>query len=50
MLVLLVLAWLVHRLVERPLAPLVRAGVLGGDPGPPKRGVAEGAVPDMREA
>lgn len=45
-LVLLLVAWLVHRIVERPLAPLVRALVLGRR----KRGVAEGAVPDMREA
>jgi peptidoglycan/LPS O-acetylase OafA/YrhL len=43
-LVLLVVAGLVHRFVERPLAPVVRAFVLGRR----KPGVAEGAVPNMR--
>ena len=41
---LLVVAGLVHRFVERPLAPVVRAVVLGRR----KPGVAEGAVPNMR--
>jgi peptidoglycan/LPS O-acetylase OafA/YrhL len=45
-LVLLLAAWLVHRLVERPLAPLVRAAVLGRR----RPRVAAGAVPDMRES
>lgn len=48
-LVLLAVAWLVHRLVERPLAPVVRAVVLGRRK-TRKRGVAAGVVPNMREA
>jgi len=44
-LVVLVVAGLVHRFVERPLAPVVRAVVLGRR----HRGVAAGVVPNMRE-
>lgn len=44
-LVLLAVAWLVHRFVERPLAPVVRTLVLGRR----KQGVAEGVVPNMRK-
>ncbi|PRY33414.1 acyltransferase family protein [Pseudosporangium ferrugineum] len=40
---LLALAWLVHRLVERPLAPLLRRSILGGR----NKDVAGGGVPDM---
>ena len=46
-LVLLVAAWLVHRLVERPLAPLVRGRILGRPGSSAKRPVAAGAPPDM---
>jgi peptidoglycan/LPS O-acetylase OafA/YrhL len=45
--VLLIAAWLVHRLVERPLAPLVRGRILGRPAPPAKSRVAAGAVPDM---
>ena len=50
-LVLLGVSWLVHRFVERPLAPRVRAFV-GGDRkrASEEQGVAVGAVPNMREA
>jgi len=49
-LVLLAMAWLVHRCVERPLAPLVRAVVRGPAPpagpgaGPPSAGPAPAGV------
>ncbi|HEX8346793.1 MAG TPA: acyltransferase [Actinoplanes sp.] len=45
-LVLLSVAWLVHRCVERPLAPVVRTFVLGRR----HTGVAERVEPDMRRA
>jgi len=43
-LVLLAVAWLIHRYVERPLAPLIRAVMKM------RRGVAERPVPNMRQA
>jgi peptidoglycan/LPS O-acetylase OafA/YrhL len=48
-LVLLSVAWLVHRCVERPLAPVVRAFVLGRRHPGADRGVATRVVPNMRE-
>lgn len=45
-LVLLAISWLVHRFVERPLAPLVRAAVRGRQ----KSRVANSVAPNMREA
>jgi peptidoglycan/LPS O-acetylase OafA/YrhL len=45
-LVLLGAAWLVHRFVERPLAPVLRTFVRSRR----KPGVAEGSVPNMRQA
>jgi peptidoglycan/LPS O-acetylase OafA/YrhL len=47
-LVLLAAAWLVHRLVERPLAPLLRRRILGRRDHRRERPVAGGAMPDMK--
>ncbi|MET0494532.1 MAG: acyltransferase [Actinoplanes sp.] len=44
---LLGVAWAVHRLVERPLAPLLRRRILGRRKNSPRRAVAVGAEPDM---